>query len=217
MPNAYPCLRPANHVGPPVTRITARAWARSPPRGRATGRLPFMCKALDRGSVGSMRSAASRTSRRSAGLAAMALAMLWLTTGSAAAQSCLPEPPPQQPPPPLQPPPLGAHPRVAAGVTSVSEGAGSVTFTLSLPEGQCSAQIDYQTVDGTATAGQDYGARSGSVNVDFNDPEAKVTVPIVDDALDEADETFSLQVSGGNGAGTATLVDNDPPPSVSVH
>jgi hypothetical protein len=108
--------------------------------------------------------------------------------------------------------------RQGANDVSASESAGSVKFTISLGEGQCFANVSYQTVDGTAVAGQDYESKSGEVSLSFDqNPSQTVTVKIVDDTINEPDETFSLKLGGDDeGSGTATILDDDPPPSIAI-
>ena len=60
--------------------------------------------------------------------------------------------------------------------------------------------IDYATVDGTARAGSDYTATSGTFTFAPGDKGWKqVTVPILDDAVDDSGEQFSLVLSNPTG------------------
>jgi hypothetical protein len=76
------------------------------------------------------------------------------------------------------------------------EDVGLVTITV-LRKGGSSGNltIDYSTIEGTATAGQDYTATSGTLT--FNDGETSKSfqIPIVDDAVTEQDETFTVALS----------------------
>ena len=80
--------------------------------------------------------------------------------------------------------------------------------------------VDYTTVDGTAKAGQDYTAQSGTLTFPANGTTIRlVTVEYLDDAATEGNETFRLQLSNAQPAGTgfilgrssavATIMDND--------
>ena len=76
--------------------------------------------------------------------------------------------------------------------------------------------VDYATADGTATAGEDYAAASGSLSFAAGETRKTVTVAIHDDAIDEGQETFTLKLSNPAGAaiqdGEATgTIDNDDP------
>lgn len=101
---------------------------------------------------------------------------------------------------------------------SVNEGAGTVTLTvLRLGVGTGTASVDYVTSDFSATAPSDYATVSGTLSWGDGDLTARtITIPIVDDAVHEADETFfvSLRNPQGLGLGVApteavTIIDND--------
>ncbi|MDQ3814950.1 MAG: hypothetical protein M3347_13480, partial [Armatimonadota bacterium] len=114
---------------------------------------------------------------------------------------------------------------------TVFESAGNISFRITLTGGTTGQtyQVGYQTVDGTAVGspppGGDYTRVSGTVTLGPN-ANTTITVPILEDASDEFDETFDFQlvaVGGANGAVigannsvTATIVDNDPPPTLSI-
>ncbi len=88
----------------------------------------------------------------------------------------------------------------------------TVTISLSslLPE-----TVSVTTQNGSAAAGSDYTAVNTSVNVNILGRE--VEVPITQDTLDEAGETFTISVSGSDPASrTITIQDDDPPPQIGV-
>jgi probable HAF family extracellular repeat protein len=111
----------------------------------------------------------------------------------------------------------------------VVEGAqpGTVTITVARNGGSNGGvTVKYATSDGTAKAGSDYTATSGTLSFDENEFSKNFTIPITNDALDEADETVNLALSDAVGAAlrgqklTATLTikdDNDPTPFFSVN
>ena len=91
--------------------------------------------------------------------------------------------------------------------------------------------LDYATEDDSAVAGQDYTGVTGTLTFAAATGESfplvrTVTVPVVDDALDETDtETFTLVLQNPVGADLAagselrvvgTIVDDDLPPIVSA-
>ena len=97
-------------------------------------------------------------------------------------------------------------------------GGQQATFEirLSQPFSQ-SITLDYATADGTALAGSDYVATSGSVTFAPGQTVASVSVDIIGDTVTEASETFSLVVSDvpafiadGDSAGVATIQDRSP-------
>src|SRR6266581_1873160 len=114
---------------------------------------------------------------------------------------------------------------------SIAEGDGSATITVTRTGGsRGAAQIGFATSDGTAGAGVDYDAVSGTVTFGDGDSAAKAfNVPIIDDALPEGDETVNLSLSGASGAlagnpGAAVLTILDHPgtlqfsaPAYTVH
>src|SRR5205823_4639118 len=75
--------------------------------------------------------------------------------------------------------------------------------------------------DGTATAGTDYVAKSGTLTFPANSTAAQtITVVVNGDNIDEIDESFTVNLSNparatiANGTGTGTITDNDNPPTV---
>ncbi len=102
----------------------------------------------------------------------------------------------------------------------------SMVFTVKrfLPSQQ-TATVVYTTVDnGSATAGDDYTPTSGTLTFVPGESDTQtVTVQLIDDTINEANETFQLVLSdpqnamlSGVKAGTGTIQDNDSEPSVSV-
>ena len=60
--------------------------------------------------------------------------------------------------------------------------------------------VDYATADGSAKAGADYTAASGTLVFAPGETAKTVTVAILDDAIDEGKETFLLKLSNPQGA-----------------
>jgi len=120
-----------------------------------------------------------------------------------------------------------SQPSLSVGNVTVTEGdAGSVdavfTVTLSGSISQVST-IDFTTVDGTATAGTDYVATSGTLTFNPGDTTATIRVPVLGDLSNEYTEAFSVRLSHPTGdfifsgqTATATILDNDPPPQLSI-
>ncbi len=105
-----------------------------------------------------------------------------------------------------------------------TEGSDLVfTVTRFLPTTE-TATVVYQSVNGTAIAGQDYTAVSGTLTFVPGESDTQtITVHTTNDTINEPDETFSIQLSNPVGAsisglpiGTGTIVDNDGVPSISV-
>ena len=119
-----------------------------------------------------------------------------------------------------------ASPSLAISDVSISEsraGLDTATFTLSLSaRSGRTVTATVRTLPGTAGLG-DYETRTGvSVSFPAGATTRTVSVPITADALDEDNETFQLDVTSLVNAqppaarGTATIVDDDPPPALAV-
>ena len=78
-----------------------------------------------------------------------------------------------------------------------ASGATDAIFTVSLAfaTGQ-PVTVRYATVDGTALAGSDYGATSGTLSFAPGQTTATIRVPVSGDALSEPDEAFAVTLSG---------------------
>ena len=84
----------------------------------------------------------------------------------------------------------------------VKEGAGAVlAFAVTLSRAATSAfTVDYATSDGTAQAGADYTAASGTLSFQAGDSSKTIEVAVLDDAHDEGEETLTLTLSNASGA-----------------
>ena len=80
----------------------------------------------------------------------------------------------------------------------------AVVFEVSLDRAFTTAShrvtVDYATADGTAKAGEDYTATSGTLTFAAGERVKTVAVPILDDGHDEGHETFLLRLSNVAGA-----------------
>ena len=94
-----------------------------------------------------------------------------------------------------------AEPR-AVSVSDASAAEGySVVFTVSLSATSSQqVTVDYVTLDGTATAGEDYTATSGTLTFQAGETTKTISVPITDDTEDDGGETFTLTLSNASGA-----------------
>ena len=99
----------------------------------------------------------------------------------------------------------------------VEEAAGAVlafTVTLSRSTGE-DVTVDYATSDGTAEAGADYTATSGTLTISAGSSSGTIEVPVLDDAHDDDDETLTLTLSNPTNAvlddatATGTIDNND--------
>lgn len=77
-------------------------------------------------------------------------------------------------------------------------GTATVTFTVSLSQAATQpVTVSYATANGTALAGEDYVATSGSLTFAPGEMSKTISVTILADNLTELDETFFLNLSGG--------------------
>ena len=75
------------------------------------------------------------------------------------------------------------------------EDVGLVTVTVERRNGIAgNLTIDYTTIDGTAKAGQDYMAASGTLTFSGGETSKSFQIPITDDAVTEPDETFTIEL-----------------------
>ena len=83
---------------------------------------------------------------------------------------------------------------IAVSDGRVTETAGEIVFTVTRQGATHDrATVQYRTVDGTATAGADYTARSGKLTFYWDETVKTVSVPAINDLMDEEDEeTFTL-------------------------
>ena len=96
---------------------------------------------------------------------------------------------------------------VRDAVVDEKDGTASFVVMLGGPAGQSSnskISVNYQTSDGSATAGADYAPTMGTLVFAPGETVKTVVVDINDDNLNEALERFNLTLSGASGA---TIVD----------
>lgn len=103
-------------------------------------------------------------------------------------------------------------------VINVPENAGSAALTILRSNGsEGTVTVDFRTVATSATAGQDFVSRSGTVTFLPGEVSRTVLVSLLDDSIVEGDEQFAFtidNVQGGAGllaprTATITIQDND--------
>jgi hypothetical protein len=92
----------------------------------------------------------------------------------------------------------------------------SVSFTVSLSETTIdTVTVNYATADGTAKAGEDYLAASGTLTFNPGETSKTISVSVRKETVFEADETFYLNLSNPTSAtiadsqGTGTILNDD--------
>jgi uncharacterized protein YkwD len=123
-----------------------------------------------------------------------------------------------------------AQPRVSIGNASVVEGnlrARQVRFTATLSRPHyLPVTVDYATVAGTATAGTDFVAKSGTITFAPGVNSAVVWVLVKGDRTPEPQESFTVRLADptnakrGRRTGTASIISDDSPtnpaPKISI-
>jgi len=90
----------------------------------------------------------------------------------------------------------------------------TITVTLSNPASQA-VTVNYATANGTALAGIDYTATSGTLTFNIGDTQKSFVVPLVRDKRPEQTETFFINFSGASGGNlgasqtVVTILDDD--------
>jgi hypothetical protein len=107
---------------------------------------------------------------------------------------------------------------ISIGDVSISEGDSgtkTATFTVSRT-GTAAFSVGYATADGTASAGSDYVAASGTLNFAQGQTTQTVSVTINGDTVVESNETFFVNLAnatnGGvivDGQGLGTITNDD--------
>lgn len=107
---------------------------------------------------------------------------------------------------------------------TVNENGAFINFTVSLnPITTTVVWVNYTTNNDTATAGQDYVAATGSISFPVGVSSRTISVPILEDILDENNETFNIVLSGevnatiADAVGVGTITDNDALPVMSIN
>jgi hypothetical protein len=105
------------------------------------------------------------------------------------------------------------------------EDVGTVTLTVQRTGGSVgNLSVDYSTTDGTAVAGQDYTAASGTLNFTAGETSKTIQLTILDDATTEPAENFTIDLRNNSspesvGAPSTvfvTLLDHSTTPQIGI-
>ncbi|MDZ7950918.1 PA14 domain-containing protein [Nostoc sp. DedQUE09] len=97
----------------------------------------------------------------------------------------------------------------------VNEGDGTAKVIVTRGNASAAASVNYTTLDGTAKAGSDYQAVSGSLSFAAGQTSNTIVIPILNDNVQESNETFTLKFSNPVGVQltnqetSISLIDND--------
>jgi hypothetical protein len=109
-------------------------------------------------------------------------------------------------------------------VVEGDSGTQIVTFTVARTGGDAAFSVNFATANGTASAGSDYVARTGTLNFGVGENTRTVSVIVNGDTAIENHETFFVNLSGAtNGLaiadrqGLGTIANDDSPGSISIN
>ncbi|MBW4565401.1 MAG: DUF4347 domain-containing protein [Mojavia pulchra JT2-VF2] len=122
---------------------------------------------------------------------------------------------------------LTVLPTLSASNITITEGDSStpnavLTVTLSAPVTQ-TVTLNYATADDTAYKNYDYTATAGILTFAAGETQKTISVPVINDTYNEANETFKLLLTNATNAAiatsevTATIQDDDLLPTISVY
>jgi hypothetical protein len=142
---------------------------------------------------------------------------------------CAPPPTPTPTPTSTPTPPPVTNVQFSSATYTVAEGAGSASITLTRSgDTSSTSSVDYQTNDtfnfvecnvnnGAASQRCDYITTNGTLTFAPNETAKSFSMPIIDDAYPESNETLILMLSnpmggflGAQSTTVLTIVDNDP-------
>lgn len=95
-------------------------------------------------------------------------------------------------------------PSFAINDVSVAEGGNLVLTVTKTGSTSSSFSVNFATANGTATAGTDYTAVSGTLTFAATDVTKPITIVTTDDSNVESDETVLVNLSGATGGATIT-------------
>ena len=115
---------------------------------------------------------------------------------------------------------VSGSPRLSVADTQVHEGPGAtLDFVVTMSRSSSvTIAVDYATTGGTAAARSDYTAVSGTLTFTAGETEKIVSVTILEDVINEGNETLEFKLSNPTGAhiedaiATGTIMNTDPMP-----
>jgi hypothetical protein len=104
----------------------------------------------------------------------------------------------------------------SVSVTEPDSGSVNLVFTVTLSAASGRAvTVNYATANGTATQPSDYTSRSGTLTFNAGVTTMTISVPVIGNTTREANETFTVNLSGAGNAtiavatGTGTILNDD--------
>ncbi len=114
-------------------------------------------------------------------------------------------------------------PRLSITGAQAAEDDGAITLTVALSHPSTeTVTVQYNTFDNTATQRRDYTPTTDTLEIEPGETTAAITVPIIDDLIDENPETITVRLTNPTratvlrtaAAATATIADDDPAPTI---
>lgn len=122
--------------------------------------------------------------------------------------------------------PAAIKPKVSIAGASTTEGdfgTTNLSFTLTLDAATIlPVKVSYRSTDGTAKAGEDYGAIDSFVVFEPGETTKTVVIPVFGDPIEEARESFFVDLTSvengffGNSRATGTIINDDGIPTISI-
>lgn len=123
---------------------------------------------------------------------------------------------------------MGAFPASPPSVslsdsTTVNESRGTASFTVSLSSPtNHRITVNFSTISGTAQADVDYTNSPGTITLEPGVISGSFSIPIINDELDEPDETLTVKITPNVGIvtrsqSTLTILDDDPTPTLTIN
>ena len=108
------------------------------------------------------------------------------------------------------PPPTLAIAATDANKAEGDSGTTAFTFTVTRSgDTSGTTTVDFATSDGTAIAGADYNANTGTLTFNPGEASKTIIVDVIGETLVETDETFSVTLSNASGGASITTASAD--------
>ncbi len=124
---------------------------------------------------------------------------------------------------PAPPPPASTPVEISLLDAVANEADGQIIFTLQLSATSASTiSVQFATTDGTAVAGTDYDAQSGTLSIRSGETSGTISIDLIDDSDAEPTENFTLTLNNAvnadflNASAIGSIEDNDALVAVNV-
>ena len=116
---------------------------------------------------------------------------------------------------------VAGPPGLSVADARVEEADGAVlAFVVALTRAaRAAVSVDYATANGSATAGEDYTAKNGTLSIGAGSTTGTIEIMVAEDEHNEGEETLTLELSNASGSGHhrrdghGTIENHDPLPA----